>query len=327
MGTAIERLAEVYARFSENEARGRSPLYETFARGVAADPEILRVLVDLPGPKQQPNLLFAAVRYTCGTAEDWPQFRAWFFERREEILLVIRSRRTQTNEPARCATLLPLLATLAQPLALLEVGAAAGLCLLADYYAYDFDGHHVAPSRSGPAEPPTFTCQVNDATPLPRQNIEVAWRAGLDLEPVDVRDERQVAWLEALLWPGEGNRAELLRRAVDVAKADPPKVLRGDLRRDLPALAAQAPRTATLVVFHTAVLAYLPDPTERRAFGAMMRGLDAIWVANEAPGLQTGSNVPAHPWPAGFDPFLLTRDVHPIAWTDPHGTSIHWIGS
>ncbi len=39
------------------------------------------------------------------------------------------SKRTQTNEPGRCAVLLPLLAALPQPLALLEVGASAGLCL------------------------------------------------------------------------------------------------------------------------------------------------------------------------------------------------------
>jgi hypothetical protein len=43
------------------------------------------------------------------------------------------SRSTQTNEPARCATLLPVLAQLPQPLALNEVGASAGLCLLPDF--------------------------------------------------------------------------------------------------------------------------------------------------------------------------------------------------
>jgi hypothetical protein len=37
------------------------------------------------------------------------------------------ARRTQTNEAARCATLLPTLAALPQPLALIEVGASAGL--------------------------------------------------------------------------------------------------------------------------------------------------------------------------------------------------------
>jgi hypothetical protein len=271
-------------------------------------------------------LLFGAVRYLCGTAEDWGQFRSWVLERWEEILSIIRTRRTQTNEPARCATLLPILATLPQPLALLEVGAAAGLCLLPDYYAYRFNAHHVAPARSASTEPPTFTCQADLATPLPERNIDVAWRAGLDLEPIDLHDQDRVRWLEALVWPGEGRRLELLRAAIEVARADPPRVLRGDLRSDLPELAAQAPSAATLVVFHTAVLAYVPDPDDRRAFAETVRELGAVWIANEAPGLQAGCARPGHPWPAGFDPFLLTRDQRPTAWTDPHGASIEWIG-
>jgi len=327
MGTSIEQLAEVYARFAAREARGRSPLYEELARGLAADRELLRLLVELPAPKQQPNLLFAAVRYLCGVAQDWPQFRGWVLERSEQILALIQARRTQTNEPARCATLLPLLAQLPQPLALLEVGAAAGLCLLPDLYAYDFDGHQVSASRSTGVEPPTFVCRVNRLTPLPARNLEVAWRAGLDLDPINIRDEAQVRWLEALLWPGEGRRLELLRAALRVAEREAPRVVQGDLRTDLRALASQAPETATLVVFHTAVLAYVPDPAERAAFARSVGSLDAVWVANEAPGLIDGSSPPEHPWPSGFDPFLLTCDRRPVAWTEPHGASIHWIGS
>ena len=44
----------------------------------------------------------------------------------------MRTRATQTNEAGRCAILLPVLAALPQPLALLDVGASAGLCLYRD---------------------------------------------------------------------------------------------------------------------------------------------------------------------------------------------------
>ena len=44
--------------------------------------------------------------------------------------MMVRS--TQTNEAGRCAALLPVLALLPQPLALLEVGTSAGLCLFPD---------------------------------------------------------------------------------------------------------------------------------------------------------------------------------------------------
>lgn len=243
-GGQLEQLAEAYRRWGE-DTRGRSPLYEELARKVAADRALLRVLAELPQAKQQPNLLFASVRFLCGTADGWPQFRRWFFERREELLAVMLARRTQTNEPARCASLLPLLAMLPQPLALLEVGAAAGRCLLPDRYAYEFNGRRVAPSQPVGVEAPTFVCRASRSTPLPARNVEVVWRAGLDLEPIDVRDDRQVAWLEALVWPGEGQRLRLLRAAVEVARADPPPLVCGDLRYDLPALARRAPPDAT----------------------------------------------------------------------------------
>ena len=107
-----------------------------------------------------------------------------------------------------------------------------------------------------------------------------------------------------------------------VARADPPHVVRGDLRRDLPALAAQAPADATLVVFHTAVLAYIADVAERAAFAATVRELGAVWVSNEGAGvIETAGE---DPWPSGQ--FVLMRDGRPVAATDPHGTAIDWLG-
>lgn len=50
-------LSTRYRRFAEVEARGRSPLYEALANGVAADPEAIGFLLTLPKEKQQPNLL------------------------------------------------------------------------------------------------------------------------------------------------------------------------------------------------------------------------------------------------------------------------------
>ena len=90
----------------------------------------------------------------------------------------------QTNEPARRATLLPVLARLPQPLALIEVGASAGLCLMADRYGYDYRRGLVRPSVDQ-LDPPVFSCVVNATTPVPTAPPRVTWRAGLDLDPVD----------------------------------------------------------------------------------------------------------------------------------------------
>src|SRR5690348_9366800 len=193
----MTRLAERYHRFALEEARGRSPLYELLALGVADDPAVQGVLERVSPDEQQPNLLLAAVAFLGGFQFDYPAFRRFVLEHADAVVQVLESRRTQTNEVGRCAVLLPLLAGLPGPLALLEVGASAGLCLLPDRYAYDYDGHRVDPVERVGAEPPVFGCRASPATPLPSRGLDVVWRAGLDLEPVDLDDD-SVAWLEAL---------------------------------------------------------------------------------------------------------------------------------
>jgi hypothetical protein len=320
----IERLAREYLRFSA-ETAGRSPLYGELTRQVAGDRELLTILCELPPAKRQPNLLLAAVRHVYGDyARDWPQFRERFFARRTEILALIAERRTQTNEPARCATLVPVLRRLPQPLALLEVGASAGLCLLPDRYGYDYGAGRRLAAAELDGRGPVFHCDVDSAAPVPRSLPEVVWRAGLDLAPIDVTDQESVRWLESLVWPGEGDRLTLLRAAIEVARRDPPRVVAGDLRHDLPALARQAPSHATLVVFHTAVLGYVWNAEDRRGLARAVRDVGARWIANEAPGLVQTTSPPASGRPDEAA-FLLTVDAEPVAWTDPHGAWLTWL--
>ncbi len=317
-------LREWFRRFAEHEATGRSPLYAEIARGVAGDSEVLRLLCELPATKRQPNLLLAAVRVVCGLPDGWQQFRAWYLDRRDEITAVMLARRTQTNEPARCATLLPVLAQLPQPLALIEVGAAAGLCLLVDRYAYDYGQGRLIKSTVPSSNTPVFACKASPSTPIPTDPITVSWRAGLDVEPIDPADPEQEAWLKALVWPSEGRRVELLEAALSVARTDPPRVVQGDLREGIAELASQAPRNATLVVFHTAVLAYVEAPEQREHFGDHIRSLGARWVANEGYGvLAPMMQIPQRSGPD--DGFVLSLDRRPVARTDPHGTWIDWL--
>src|SRR5262249_57217762 len=100
----------------------------------------------------------------------------------------------------------------------------------------------------------------------------------------------EMRWLESLIWPEQTDRFGRLREAVRIARAEPPNLVAGDLLRDLPALAAQAPGDATLVVFHSAVLAYV-DPAGRQAFAATTAELPVYSISNEAPGAVPGTAV------------------------------------
>jgi len=320
-----DRIALAYRRFAENEARGRSALYETLACRIAEDAGLLTLLAALPPAKRQPNLLLAAVRHLAGEPLPWPAFRATTIARWNDVSAVMLSRSTQTNEPGRCATLLPVLARLPQPLALLEAGASAGLCLLPDRYAYAY-GDRVVRGGHATADAPLFPCRTNPATPLPSAVPEIVWRAGLDINPLDVHDAGQMAWLETLIWPEQTERADRLRAAVRIAQTDPPPIMRGDLRTGLAKLAAQAPKHAALVIFHTAVLAYLPGAAERDAFAASVSRVCDHWISNEAPHVLPGIAARA---PDGIrrDRFILALNGKPVALSDPHGAALEWIGA
>src|SRR5215467_14617865 len=212
-------IAENYREFARLEARGRSPSYESLAKAVADDPVVLRFLSSLPPEKRQPNLLFAAARYLLGAPAQIAQLRDLAGQASAELAEQMRTRRTQTNEPARCTAMLPALAQLPPPLALIEVGASAGLTLLFDRYSYDYAGYLLPGSD---ADAPTLRCTPRGPVPVPGQLPVIVWRAGLDLNPLDVTDDDDVRWLSCLVWPGEDDRQQRLAAAVASARRAPP---------------------------------------------------------------------------------------------------------
>lgn len=308
--------AENYRRFGR-EAAGSSPTYERLALGVAEDAEVLGFLERLPTDKRQPNLLFAAARHLMQAVPDLDGLRRLVASRPEDLTAVMLTRRTQTNEPRRCATLLPALSTLEGPLAVIEVGASAGLCLRMDQYSYDYG--HTQVAGLDPAAP-TLPCELHGRPPTPRLP-EVAWAAGLDLNPLDPADPADRAWLQCLVWPDQPERARRLTAALDTAGRHPVPVHRGDLVDDLPALVESAPAGTKVVVFHSAVLAYV-EPARRTAFADLVDDLGVTWLANEAPGVVADVRPPAR---LGM-PFVLTLDGEPVGYTQSHGARLEWIG-
>lgn len=114
-----------------------------------------------------------------------------------------------------------------------------------------------------------------------------------------------------------------MRAAAAIAAADPPLLVRGDLVDDLPALAAQAPAGATLVVLHTSVLYQVPA-SRRQAFAEVVQRLPGHWIANEVAEAMGYTGLPEPPDSALFN--VLALDGTPVAWTRPHGQAIIAIG-
>lgn len=315
LGTA--GIAAAYRAFGEREARGVSPTYEAWAIGLSEDPDVVDLLATLPRGKRQPNLVFAAARWH-GAVGSYRELRTTLLERWTDVRQTILARATQTNEAARCAALLPFLAELPQPLALLEVGASAGLCLLPDRYSYRYDdGTNLDPDDG--ASDVVLPCALGPGVSAPARMPHVVWRAGIDLAPVPVADDDARAWLEMLVWPEHDDRRARLRAALAVARRDPPHVLAGDLLEELPRTAAEAPDNATLVVFHSAVLAYL-DPANRSAFAEEVAALPGHWLSNE--GARVFPQTTHLVQDDAARSFVVMVDGVPRAYVDPHGRSL-----
>ncbi len=322
----LKRIADRYATFAAVEARGSSVVYERLAQAVASSDDVLKFLATLPAERRQPNLFLAAVRHLFGVPDSEGQLVEIVRRSHEPIRELMLSRTTQTNEPARCAVLLPLLARLPQPLALLEVGASAGLCLLLDRYGYDYGTTTLEPPTLAGCSPPVFKCRVSGTTPIPSALPTITWRAGIDLNPIDVNARTQTSWLETLVWPGQEKRVEQLRAALTVAQAEPPRIVKGNLLTDLAPLVAEAPERPTLVIFHTAVLAYVASKADRERFAKAMRRSRAVWISNEVPSVFPDIAKAAPP-ASQRGRFLLAINGSAVAWTAPHGDSIDWFGA
>jgi len=347
-----------YTRFAA-EARGESALYAEWAEGVAVDAPVLDILERLPRPKRQPPLIFAVSRLLGAPVEGYPVWREWVLAHADELVAEALQRTTQTNEPRRAAALVPLLAAIAShtagtaaetaagtaagadatPLALVEIGASAGLCLYPDRYSYLFDGVRLDPAN-GPS-PVLIECTTLGEPRVPMLHVPqtkstlqalppIAWRAGLDLTPLDVTNADDMHWLETLVWPEQHSRRERIREAITIARADPPHLVAGDAVRDLAGLvasAAAAAPDATVVVITVGVLVYL-SVAERAAFVAAVGELDVRWISLEGPTVLPGvaAQLPSRtvdaPDPA---PFVLALDGTPVAFCAPYGHVLHWI--
>ena len=215
-GTAESATAQWYRHFGTVDAPGNSECYAEWSVGIADDPELLRRIDEWPHNKRQPLLMLAAARFLGARISPYPDFRAFLDAHWADVSRIVLSRATQTNEAGRCATLLPSLAQIAaaggRPLALIEVGASAGLTLFPDRYGYEYDAGarvtRLAPAGAAPGSYPVLGCAVTGPVPLPAELPQVVWRAGIDLNPLDVRNPDDVAWLEALIWPEQDFRRE-----------------------------------------------------------------------------------------------------------------------
>ncbi|OPG02686.1 hypothetical protein B1L11_42005 [Microbispora sp. GKU 823] len=97
-------------------ASGRHcPAYGEVASAVVADPDLIGLIDGLPGMERHPNLVLAAAGFLGGPREDASRLPRWCVRHWDSLRETILTHRVQTDEAGRCASLLPVLASLPQP--------------------------------------------------------------------------------------------------------------------------------------------------------------------------------------------------------------------
>ena len=271
-----------------------SPTYEALSYAVAESDELLELARYCQVGQPIPNLFFSAVKrvladhpdddlndhYARCARDGKPTtgldvaFGDFCSLHEHEVRTLVQTRRVQTNEIRRCSYLMPAFGVIAnenpnRPLALVDVGASAGLNLLWDSYQYKYSDN----SRYGPADSAVLV-DADTRTPMPRipaQFPTVSFRLGIDLSPVDLSDDEEYQWMMALVWPDHTDRAKLLAAARNIWLESPPEIVAGDAVAVLPSVLTRVPEDSTLCIFHCHTLNQFPVEARAAFHEILMR--------------------------------------------------------
>jgi len=300
MATGIDGFGDdlVSPKLGTSMAPGAYDRLIQIMRGLRDDPVLLAPLAKAWAERSfetvyaRPLLLLASLRYRALESGDHPlgfevlmDAEAPDLETRVREALgdpglidVLKVRAVQTNEPGRAFSwgLPAMVLELAhRRFSLIDLGCSAGLNLVVDRTAIDF--------RFG----------MNKVAGFDFPSPEV--RLGLDLSPLDVRDETEARWLEACIWPGQPERLARFRACRDIYR----KPWRGDspapeLRPHMLGTGATLDTLEalddgkTLIAYESVVRPYMSDDARAEHDRAMERflssGRNRLWAVLEPNG-------------------------------------------
>jgi hypothetical protein len=353
MSARTDDLAQLWEWMAKTQCRGDSPIYERISMAVAADGEILEMILTAPPVAHMPLTLLGAVHYLLldgldhpladvyagrSDAEPGPLFLDVCRTHRPEVLALLSTRHVQTNDCGRSAVIGPGLTWLASrlegPFALVDVGASAGINLLCDRYRIDYGSH----GATGPADSPVeISCRVVAGHPPIAELLPpLVTRLGIDRSPIDLSDSDDARWLLACVWPDTG-RLDRTAASIRLAQNEKPPVTAGDAIETLPGVLAGLPAGTTALVVTTSAFAYL-GTEDRPRFVRLLQDAShtrgVAWLSSEGPGIVEAfaGEVSTDDDPADSDVVgAMTfaggeTDAHILGFAHKHGLWIDWRG-
>lgn len=338
-----EKTFDYWQFFADDARRTGSELYARLSEGVRDDAGLRAMCVNAKPGQPHANLLFAAVHFLLlrgaqhplrgfypdlggtNTGDPFPAFRDFCLMHRDQLLPLIKSRVTNTNEVGRSAILHPGFRVAAEdakaPLYLIEIGPSAGLNMIWDSYGIRYHKDSETVAAIAPDAPLVIECELKgDKIPPLARAPEVAGRVGLELNPVDLSNADDRDWLHALMWPDQIARAQRLDKAIALFEKSKPQIRSGDALALLPEAMAEAPSHSAICIYHTIAVYQFST--------AMKQALDDILTTAglRRPVLRLSFEMEA------LHECILrliryhdgTKDERVLASSHPHGTWLEW---
>lgn len=224
------KLSQWFSKFSEQAQE--SKFYADLAFKISQDSELIAMIPDNRS-QPVPNLFLATINYLLYKHPEsqlsyfypnhrsvvkvggyFKEFKSFCFVHKDEIIQLMSKRLVQTNEVLRSALLLPAIhkaAAINGPqLSLIDVGASAGLNLMADYYRIQYsDGSLLGDPKSEV----TLNCQLRGRFLSVQSELNINERIGIDLNPINLKDEDEFLWSLSLFWPDQVDRISRFKKA------------------------------------------------------------------------------------------------------------------
>lgn len=222
----------------------------------------------------------------------------------------------QTNETARSAVLYSGFMAIAHqtgcPLHLFELGASAGLNLIADRYSYRLGGLNAGNTGAVLKLEPEW-----QGVSPPDAQVTVVARQGCDRAPLDVRNAHHRERLIGYVWPDQADRLARVQAAIALAQKEDVSIDQADAADWVEAQIAVEPAAGVArVLFHSIAWQYFPQADQARISAHMKKaGAKAksdgplAWLSFEQEGGK-GPQLNLTLWPSGQTQVLARADAH-----------------
>ena len=264
--------------------------------------------------------------------------------RQDALTPFIQNAPVQTNETGRgIVWILPSILTNWKQIHLVDLGASAGLNLVADQRAFRILNEANKKSADlGKARPVQFTVSSKNKCKLHLSKHEmpqILSRTGCDIQPFILKNYVDEATLTSYVWADQLVRIERLKEGIrafkelEKSKSAPVTLYKAAIPEDLPNFFTKIPghnSDAPVVFYNTFMTAYLENKGTmmRQAISqwAQAENRPVLWVQAE-PLWEEKDEPPESGWLAWTVDLWQGEEHHQwqLGWIQPHGTAVHWL--